>query len=423
MKVDYLEEGSSRRHLDIELPADDLQEAFEEGVDRLKKKVKLPGFRKGKIPRDVIRSRFRPDVLSEAVNVLVPRALNDALKEHKLYPLDDPKISKLESELGKPLRFRASFEVMPEVEAKHYEGLEVEAPKIEVTDEQVEKGLEALREEHARFDPIEVRGAQDGDIVVGDLIESPVPSGKRETHEGISFPLGSGGYHPKLHERLQGARPGDVISFEAAFPEDHQNPARASKSFLAEFRVVELKEKVLPELDDELAKDLGEFDNLDELREHLRKQARAEAERREEQELRSRLLAKLVEVNPLDAPDFLVENELDARLEAAANDLYQRGIDPNRAQIDWRNVRRNERPAAEKYVKATLLLGRIAAQENLRESDAEVDSEIEKLASALGKSASALRAQMAKEGALERLRQNLRREKAVDFIRQRAKLK
>ena len=206
MKIEYLEEGSSLRHLDIELPADALAEEFEKGVGKLSRTIRLPGFRKGKIPKDVIRARFRGDVLKEAVSDLVPHALGEALKERNLYPLDDPRISKLESELGKPLRFRASFEVMPDIEVRVYEGLEVEAPKTEVTDEQVAAGVEALREQQARFDPIEGRGAQDGDFVMGDLTERPEGGGKAEKHEGVTIEVGSGSYHPALHEALPGGQ-------------------------------------------------------------------------------------------------------------------------------------------------------------------------------------------------------------------------
>ncbi|HEY7820909.1 MAG TPA: trigger factor [Vicinamibacteria bacterium] len=423
MKIDYLEEGPSLRHLDIELPADALADEFEKGVGKLSRTIRLPGFRKGKIPKDVIRARFRGDVLKEAVSDLVPHALGEALKERNLYPLDDPRISKLESELGKPLRFRASFEVMPDIEAKVYEGLEVEAPQTAVTDEQVEAGIEAVREQHARFDPIEGRGAQDRDFVMGDLTERPAGGGKAEKHEGVTIEVGSDSYHPSLHEALQGKSPGDVLRFTASFPADHPARARAGKSYEVEFHLLELKQKVLPEADDELAKDLGEYQTLDELKAYLRARGEERARHEDEQELRRRLLAKLVEANPFDPPLSLVELELDSRLEATARDLHQQGIDPNATGIDWRKVRENERESAAASVRASLLLDRIAERESLAATEAEVDAEVGRYAEVLEKSEAALRAQMAKDGTLDRVRGRIRREKAVDFIKQRAKLK
>jgi trigger factor len=422
LKVEYVEEGSSLRHLDIELPAEALAEEFEKGVGRLSRSAKLPGFRKGKIPKELIRTRFRSDVLSQAVQDLVPTALKNALSERNLYPIDDPRISKLESELGKPLRFRASFEVMPSVEVRSYKGLEAERPRTEVTDEQVQAGIEALREQHARFDPIEGRGASDGDFVMGDLTETPQGGGKTEKHEGVNVEVGSESYNRALHEALQGASPGDVVRFSASFPPDRGSRARAGKTFDVEFHVLELKQKVLPDADDELAKDLGEYETLEDVRKDLRERAEARARHDDERELERRLIAKLVELNPFDAPESLVEMELDSRLEAAARDLYQRGIDPNAAGIDWGAVRRKERESALAGVRSTLLLQKIVELESLKESEEDVDAEVERYAQALEKSPAALRAQMTKDGSLDRIRGRLRREKAVDFIKQHAKL-
>ena len=217
MKVDYVEEGSSLRHMDIELPADDLNDQFEKGVRSLSRSVKLPGFRKGKIPKDVIRQRFRSDVLEHAIQDLVPKAVNEALKERELYPIDDPRVSNLESKLGEPLRFRATFEVIPTIEVRDYKGIEATEQKTEVTDEQIEVGIEHLREQNARFDPIEGRGAQDHDIVLGNLVETPSGGGPEKRHKDVSIEVGTEAYHKSLHEMLQGAEPGAQIAFSATF--------------------------------------------------------------------------------------------------------------------------------------------------------------------------------------------------------------
>jgi trigger factor len=423
VKVDYAEEGSSLRHLDFELPTEDLNEEFEKGVVKLRKTVKLPGFRKGKIPKDVIRSRFHADVLEQAVHDLLNRAVNDALKERDLYPLGDPRITNLEPKLGEPLRFRASFEVMPQIEAVGYKGLEATEKKTEVTDEQIDNGIDHLREQHARFDPVEGRGVQDHDFVMGDLVEVPTGGGAAQRHEGVSFEVGSDAYHVALHENLQNAAPGAEVKFTAAFPAEHGDPERAGKSFDVTFTVKELKTKVLPEADDEFAKDIGEFDTLEKVREELRKQAEARAQRDDELHLRAQLLEKLIAANAFDTPESLVELELDGRVEAAARDLYQRGIDPRKAGIDWSKVRREQRPAAQNAVKATLLLDSIVKQENLEESEEELTQEVERASKVLEKSVEATRAKMMKDGTLERVRGRLRREKAVDFIKLHAKLK
>ena len=423
MKVDYAEEGSALRHLDIELPAEELNDEFEKGVVKLRKSVKLPGFRKGKIPKDVIRSRFHSDVLEQAVRDLLNKAVHDALKERELYPLGDPQISNLESKLGEPLRFRASFEVMPDVVAKDYEDLEVTEQKTEVTEEQIDADIDHLREQNARFDPIEGRGAQDHDFVMGDLVETPSGGGAAERHEGVSFEVGSEAYHVALHEKLQGTEARAEVHFTATFPAEHGDPERRGKSFEVVFEVKELKKKVLPDADDEFAKDIGNYDTLDEVRAELRSRAEERARGDDEQHLRSQLLEKIIAANAFDAPESLVELELDVRVEAAVRDLYGRGIDPRQAGIDWSKVRSEQRASAENTVKATLLLNSVVTQEKLEETEEEVSVEVEKASKVLEKSPEATRAQMMKDGTLERVRGRLRREKAVDFIKLRAKLK
>jgi len=423
LKVDYAEEGSALRHLDFELPAEDLNDEFEKGVVKLRKSVKLPGFRKGKIPKDVIRSRFHSDVLEQAVRDLLNKAVHDALEERELYPLGDPQISNLEPKLGEPLKFRASFEVMPDVHAKDYEGLEVTEQKTAVTEEQIDNGIEHLREQNARFDPIEGRGARDHDFVMGELVETPSGGGADQRHEGVSFEVGSEAYHETLHEKLQGAEAGAAVSFSVSFPVEHGDPERAGKSFDVVFEVKELKQKVLPDADDEFAKDMGDYDTLDEVRAALRSQAEERARRDDEQHLRSQLLEKVIASNTFDAPASLVELELDGRVEAAARDLHHRGIDPRQEGIDWSKVRDEQRASAENAVKATLLLDSIVKQEKLEETEDELSVEVEKASKVLEKSVEATRAQMMKDGTLERIRGRLRRDKAVDFMKLRAKLK
>jgi len=409
--------------MDIELAADELNDEFEKGVRSLSRSVKLRGFRKGKIPKDVIRQRFRSDVLEQAVQDLVPKAVNEALKERELYPIDDPRVSNLESKLGEPLRFRATFEVIPSIEVRDYKDIEATEQKTIVTDEQIEAGIEHLREQNARFDPIEGRGAQDHDIVLGDLVETPSGGGAEKRHQDVSIEVGSEAYHKSLHEMLQGAEPGAEITFTATFDADGGDAERAGKSFDVTFHVKELKEKVLPDADDELAKDMGSFDTLDEVKAEFRSQAEKRAEREDEQHLRTQLIQKLIDKNAFDPPETLTEREIDSRLEAAARDLYQKGVDPTKAGIDWNAVRAEQRAASEAAVRATLLLDRLAHQESIEVTEEEVSAELQKASEVLEKSPEALRAQMMKDGSLEQLIGRLRREKAVDFIKQHAKLK
>lgn len=423
MKVDYVEEGLSRRHLDVEVPADAVAEAFEQKASHFSRRLKLPGFRKGKIPKELVKSRFRSEILNEVVQDLVPRALERALDQRSLTPLDHPHIGKVAVELGKPLQFRASFEVMPQIEPRDYKGVAATERKPSVGEEEIQKRLESLRERAARYDPVEGRSARDGDYVLGTLHEQPASGpGPARKRESFVLELGSSVYHPALHEKLQGARPGDTLAFEASFPADHPDPRRAGKKLAVRFEVKEIKEKILPPLDDELAKELGELASLAELRDQVRKQAEADARREAQQELRQQLLDKVLEANRFEPPEALVELELDRRIEEVARSLIERGIDPERSGVDWRALREGQRESAARAVRISILLDRISEREGLRESEEELGREIERVATELKRSPEAVRAQMMKEGDLARLRGRLRREKAVDFIKQNARI-
>jgi trigger factor len=424
LKAECTEEGLSKRRLDVEIPAETVSQAFEKEVARFGRSLKLPGFRKGKIPKDLVKTRFRTEVLDEVLRDLVPQGLQQALNQHALHPIGDPRIHDLKIELGKPLSFKASFEVMPKIEAKNYKGLSVGAPSAEVKDEDIENRLQSLRDQAARFDPVKDRGARDGDFVAGTLIEKAADGkGPARKQEGALIEVGADVYHPGLHEKLQGAKSGDSVSADVVFPDDHPDPKRAGKAFSVQMENIEVKEKVLPELDDELAKDLGQFENLAELRARLREQAEEERRREADQELRNQLLEKLIEANPFDPPEALVEHELDQRIEDMVRSLVDRGIDPSRAKIDWRELREGQRESAVRSVAATILLDRIVEQENLKETEEAIEKEIERGASAIKKSPQAVRAQLMKEGGLERLKRRLRRELAVDLLRESARIK
>jgi trigger factor len=423
VKIDYVEEGLSRRHLDFEVPEEEVARAFEAQAGELGRRLKIPGFRKGKIPKELVKSRFRSEILNEVVQDLVPRALERALTERALTPLENPHIGKVEVALGRPLRFRASFEVMPQVEVKQYQGLRVTHEPATVDPTEVEKRLEVLREKAARFDPIGDRAARDGDYVLGNLEEKVVGQpGSGHQQKGAVVELGKDHGFPMLDENLRGARPGETVAFEASFPSDHPDPGRAGKTYAVRFEVLELKEKTVPPLDDELAKDLGDFGSLAELRADVEKTALEQARQRSELALRQKLLERLVEANSFDAPAALVDLELDRRMEEAIRALVAQGVDVEKARIDWRGLRESQRAAAETSVRATLLLDRLTVQENIQTSAEDIEREIAELASRLGRSPDAVRAQLLKEGGLERLERRLRRDRAIDFLKQNARI-
>jgi trigger factor len=422
LKVECTEEGMCKRHLDVEVPADRVAEAFEQEVKKYSKGLKLPGFRKGKIPKDLVRNRFRAEILNQVVQELLPHALEQALHEKDLRPIGEPRLDNVDVDPDQPLRFRASFEVMPQIEVKDYKGLEVTEQKTEVGQDDIDKRLEALRERAARYDPVEDRGIRDGDFVMGSIVETPRDGGRPNRQEGAFIEVGTHAYHPTLDEKLQGVNPGDKVDFSVTFPPDYQDRDKANKTFDVSVEVKEVKEKVLPELDDELAKDLGEFDKIDELIARVREQAEEEARQADEQHLRNQLIEKLIEANPVEAPETLVEQEQDRRIQELAHSFTSRGLDPEGSGIDWRSVRERQRESAVQSVKASILVDGLIASEGIMETDEEVDREIERIASEFKKNLEVVRAQLMKEDGMDRLRHRLKRDKVFDLLRQSARI-
>lgn len=422
MKVECVEEGLCKRHLDIEIPPQSVTKAFDDEVEQYRRTLKLKGFRKGKLPKELVRTRFRAEILNQVVQEILPKALQQALKEQGLSPIGEPELSNLEVDVDKPLKFRASIEIMPQIEVEKWKGLEAVEQKTDVSDEEIEKHLETLRERAARFDPVEDRGARDGDFIIGSILEQPEGGGPENRQDGALIEVGTSAYHPTLDEKLQDAKSGDKLNFRVTFPADHPDKDKADKTYDVTVDVTEIKEKVLPKLDDELAKDLGEFGTLEELKKHVRDQAEAEARFNDEQHLRGQLLEKLIEANTVEAPPSLVEHEMDRRVEELARSFTDRGLDPSGSGIDWRDVREKQRESSEQSVKATMLMDRLAEQDNLQETEEEVDQEIERIASSVKKTTDVVRAQLMKEGGLERIRRRIKRDKAFDLIRENARL-
>ena len=422
MKVECVEEGLCKRHLDIEIPPQSVTKAFDDEVEQYRRTVKLKGFRKGKLPKELVRTRFRAEILNQVVQEILPKALQQALNEQGLSPIGEPELSNLEVDVDQPLKFRASIEIMPQIEVEKWKGLEAVEQKTEVSDEEIEKRLESLQERAARFDPVEDRGARDGDFIIGSILEQPEGGGPESRQDGALIEVGTSVYHPTLHEKLQGAKSGDKLSFRVTFPADHPDKDKADKTYDVTVDVNEIKEKVLPKLDDELAKDLGEFETLEELKKQVRDQAEAEARINDEQHLRSQLLEKLIQANAFEAPPSLVEHEMDRRVEELARSFTERGLDPSGSGIDWRDVREKQRESSAQSVKATILMDRLAEQDNLKETEEEVDREVERIASSVKKTTDVVRAQLMKEGGLERIRRHLKRDKAFDLIRENARI-
>jgi trigger factor len=351
---------------------------------------------------------------------LIPRAVEEALQERGIEPVDTPNVRDVALEEGQPLRFTAAIETVPPFDPGDLSTLTATRTPVAITEDGIEQTLQRLRERAGKSEPVEGRPATDGDTVVVDLVRQDASGPDR--HEGVSIEIGSKANPPGFDAHLAGVAPGDEKTFSIHFPEDYAVAEMAGTDVTYSVAVKEVRRRVLPDLDDEFAKDVGEFDSLNALRDRVRTDLQAEAEENATRQLRGEVLKQLAERITFELPTSLVEREIDRRLEEFARQLMQQNVDPQQAGIDWGQFREAQREPARAAVASALVLDAIARREGLVVSDQEIDQEIERFAARAGRTAAALRAQFEKEGGIGRLMTGLRREKAVDLALSRARI-
>jgi trigger factor len=419
-------EANCKRELELEIPAENVKQAAEKVAQDLARVAQIPGFRPGKAPVTLIRRRFADDIQGEVVQSLVPEYLEKALDEKKLIPVTRPEVDKVEFKEGEPLRFRAVFEVLPEFELGNYKNLEVQVDSIEIGDAQVDKTLEEMRERAATFVPVEGRPAKDGDFVLMKLRGTPVGGGDQVQADNILCHLGAEETLESFTENLRGAQPGETKGFQSKYPDDYPDPKLAGKRYDYSVEVQGIKEKKLPDLNDEFAKDTagetGGFATLAEMRKKILENLEAEKGQRQQSQAREKILELLVKRHDFPVPEALVESQMDTRLERVVRSLAAQGVDPRAVNVDWVSLRRRQHDPAVDDVKAELLLDRIATAENIEATDEDVEKEIASLAEHGGESATALWARLTKQGALDRMKSKLRSDKTIEWLYRTARI-
>jgi trigger factor len=413
-------EANCKRELELEIPADNVQKATEKIARDLARVARVPGFRPGKAPVTLIRRRFADDIQGEVVQSLVPEYLEKALGEKNLIPVTRPAVDKVEFKEGEPLRFRASFEVLPEFDLGDYKGVEVQVDAVETGDAQIDKTIGELRERGATYVPIEGRPAKDGDYVLIKLIGTPEGGGEPIQADNILCHLGAEETLDSFNENLRGASPGETKQFRSKYPDDYPDQKLAGKTFDYTVDVQGIKEKKLPELNDEFAKDAvgegGGVSTLTDLRKKIHENLEAAKEQQQQAQAREKILETLVKRHDFPVPEALVEGQMDVRLERVVRSLAAQGVDPRAVNVDWVTLRRNQRDRAVNDVKAELLLDRIASAENIEATDEDIEKEIATLAERSGESATAIRARLTKQGALDRMKSKLRSDKTIEWL-------
>jgi trigger factor len=411
---------STKREIEVQIPPEEVSRETEALIQKYQKLARIPGFRKGHVPASIIRQRFSQDIQNDVIDALVPKYFRKEAERLKLIPISQPRVTDLHAHEGEPMHFKASFEVMPEINVEGYKELRADHPEIIVTDEEVEESLKSVREQKATFSPIEGRTIQDGDYAQVSLDGTPKndQAGTKPVHmDDVLVEIGGKTTMPEFTENLRGASPGEERTFEVLYPEDFSDERLRGQTFNYKVKVNAIKQKSLPELNDEFAKEVGEFTTLAEVRQRIREGMEHERKQTAEREAKDKLLAELIRRNEFEVPEALVEHQVDLRLDRGLRALAAQGMSSEHMKkMDLGRLRSGQRDQAVQEVKAALLLEKIAEEEKIEVGDEEINNEIDALAKQTNQAPDAIRARLTRDGALDRIRDRIRNEKALDFL-------
>ena len=416
-------ESATKREIEVEIPVADVNRQTDTLIQKYQKVARIPGFRRGHVPASIIRQRFSEEIKTDMVEALIPRFFRQEAERLSLHPVSQPRVTDLHLHDGEPLRFKAAFEVLPEIRLEGYKELRADKPEVAVSEADVEQSLGEVRERHATFNPIEGRPLADGDFAQVSLDGHP-KSGVGKTEDGqpvhmdeVLVEIAGQNTMPEFTENLRGTSPGDERTFDVNYPEDTQDKRLAGKTFTYVVKVQAIKQKSLPELNDEFAKQLGEFQTIDDVRKTIREQMEAERKHQAEHEAKNKLVGELIQRNEFEVPESLIEQQIEIRLERGLRALAAQGLTAEQMKkMDLPRLRAGQRDQAVHDVKAALLLERVAEEENIQVSDEELNQELEALAKQSKQTSEAVRTRLTRDGGLDRIRTRIRNEKTLEFL-------
>ncbi len=422
MKSEMRNVDACRKELTVEIPAAAVDAAIGRISARYGRSVKVQGFRPGKVPARVVRARFHDQILRDVAQDLIPAAVDEAVAEHDLQPVATPEIRDVEVDDGKPLTFTALIETVPAIDPGDYTAFTLRQTPAAIDAGAVDQAVERLRQGRAQLEPVTKRAAERGDVLTINLERRlpDQPQAAPERLQGVRIEIGSDVNPPGFDDELVGLGPGAPRSFTVTHAENDAVRRLAGRQASYEIEVKNVQRPVLPDLDDEFARSIGEFDDLAALRAQVETDLRAQAEAEARNEVRQELLRQLAHQVTVEVPEALIGRELDRRVEQVARRLLEEQIDPRQARIDWDAFREQQRASATDTVRGMLVLEEIADREAIEITGSDVDQEIERQAALSGRTPQAVRALLEKDGGTGRLEAGLRREKAISLLMKRA---
>jgi trigger factor len=414
------------REVTIDVPADEVSKQFRKVAKRYQKMARIPGFRAGKVPDSLIRTRFAEQIRQDVVEEILPSHFRAAIDKQDLKPVSQPQVTDIKLADGQPLHFKAIFEILPDFSIDGYQSVTVAKPETALTDAEFDAELSRVLDSRSTMEPVvEERAIVEGDFAEIDFhgeaaqadaeaSETPeaTPSADPIQGNGVLVEVGGPNTLPAFNEALHGARPGQELKFEVSYPQDFNEKRLAGKTIAYQIEVKAIKRKVLPELNDEFAKELGDFETIDAFKSTLREQAGAEKRRQLENSAKDALVDALVQRFQFVVPESLVQQQVDARLDRGLRALASQGMTPDdMRKLDFDRLRVAQRESALAEVKGSILLDRIAEAEHTEVTDQEVEDQLRFISAQSREPLETLRTRLTEDGSLARIREQLRREK------------
>jgi len=409
--------------LKVEIEAERVNEALEQAYKKVVKDIDISGFRKGKVPRKVLEARYGKEVLhKDALDILIPEGYRKALDETGIEPIDQPDIEDFHIEEDEPASFTAIVEVKPEVELGEYTDLDVEKESAEVTEEEIEEEIERVRNQHSQLVASDKEVVEDGDFVIidfeGKKDGEPFPGGSAEEY---SLEIGSNTFIPGFEEQLIGAQVGDELELNITFPEDYNAEDLAGEDVIFDVEIKEIKEKQLPELDDEFAKEVSDYETFEEYKESIKERLQKSKEDRTQREYENKLIEKASQNAEVDVPEKMVEDELNTMFQNFTQSVSQQGMEVqdylDYMGTDEEGWKEQNKEAAENRTRSNLVLEAIAEKEGIEISEEEIEEQIQEIAESNDQDPEQIKAFLQMQGQLDGLKDGLKMQKTIEYLK------
>lgn len=415
-----------KRTVEVEIPAGEVDREYGRIARDFQKQARIPGFRPGRAPLSLVRKRFDDKIREEVLSALLPAHLRSAFERENLEPVSRPTVDDLHFEVGEPIRFKATFEVMPTIELGDYRSIKVEPAEVTVTDDDVEKALGEIRGQRATTEEVKAEEgqpapvAEDGMIAVASSERLMDGDEEPARTDSVEIEVGNEETLPEFTAALRGAALDEEREFDVTYPADFPSEFFAGKTAHYKLKITGLKRRILPELNDEFAREVsgGEapVETLDALRQRLRENIEAERRHQAQHDTEEKLLDQLLAQNTFPVPNALVEQQIDSRLERSLRSLAMQGIDPRKLNLDWSGLRERQRESATRDVRLHLLISRIADAENVQAPEEEVDAEINRIADQMHQTPEVVRQRLTDDGVLDSIKSRIRNQKVMDLL-------